>query len=192
MSELLAITDRRRWPPAAAARPLAERLGPRLTVLVREKDLRAPELAELVAAVQAALDGTGARVAVSDNLAVAKQLGVGVHLSEAGPTVGEARAAGIVRVGVSRHDRLGLERSSEADYATLSPVLASPKKGSPLGWDGFAAARIDALPVFALGGIGPADVADALRFGAGGVAAIRAAWEKPPAAWDRATTCRRP
>jgi len=48
---------------------------------------------------------------------------------------------------------------------------------APLGWSGFAAAVAGArLPVFALGGLGPADLTRAIDRGAHGVALRRYAW----------------
>ena len=63
-----------------------------------------------------------------------------------------------------------------ADFAVLSPVLptASHPKARPLGWEAFAACvEQAAIPVYALGGLSPADTAEAKRRGAQGVAAIR-------------------
>jgi thiamine monophosphate synthase len=51
--------------------------------------------------------------------------------------------------------------------------------GAPvLGWEGFAemAAGLP-LPVYALGGLTHADLADARRAGAHGIALLRGAWE---------------
>ena len=79
-------------------------------------------------------------------------------------------------MGCSCHDQAELARAEAAgvDFVTLSPVLASPGKGAPLGWDRFEAlARTTRLPVFALGGVGPEDLEEARRLGAFGVAGIR-------------------
>ena len=49
---------------------------------------------------------------------------------------------------------------------------------SALGWKGFREiARDAAIPVYAIGGLGPEDLEDARRAGAHGVAAIRAWWD---------------
>jgi 8-oxo-dGTP diphosphatase len=63
-----------------------------------------------------------------------------------------------------------------ADFAVLSPVLptATHPGARPLGWEAFAAlADAAAIPVYALGGLGPADTAEAKRRGGQGVAGIR-------------------
>ncbi len=170
--------------PAAAA--LADRLGAGLLVLVRDKDLPRAARAALAERLLRAVDGSGAGVLVGDDLALAAALGVGVHLGERGPSVGEARAAlPGARVGVSRHDAAGL-LGCGADLATLSPVRSSPGKGPALGWSAFSAALPGDLPVFALGGLGPDDAIAAAEAGAAGIAAIRSAWSEPAARWEAA------
>ncbi len=81
----------------------------------------------------------------------------------------------------SCHDAAELELATalEVDFATLSPVqaTASHPDASPLGWS-----RISPLlagfnqPVYLLGGLSAADLAQARQAGAQGVAAIRAFW----------------
>ncbi|MDX1514639.1 MAG: Nudix family hydrolase, partial [Gammaproteobacteria bacterium] len=89
-------------------------------------------------------------------------------------------------VGVSCHDATELDRARRigADFAVLSPVRGTPghRERPLLGWDGFAGlVGAAALPVYALGGVGPADLESAWRHGAQGVAGIRAFW---PSATD--------
>jgi 8-oxo-dGTP diphosphatase len=84
-------------------------------------------------------------------------------------------------VGASCHGSGELERAARLglDYALLSPVqaTASHPEARLLGWDGFAAlAEKAALPVYALGGLGPDDLDRAFRRGAQGIAAIRGLW----------------
>ncbi len=81
--------------------------------------------------------------------------------------------------GASAHDAADLKRAHELglDYATLSPVLPTNSHvGQPaLGWDRFAALCAGtALCVYALGGVGPADLARAWQQGGQGVAGISA------------------
>lgn len=82
---------------------------------------------------------------------------------------------------VSCHDEAELAHAARigADFATLAPVATTPTHpdAAPLGWPRFAALTAAApLPVYALGGMGPADIATARRNGGQGIAAIRALW----------------
>lgn len=84
-------------------------------------------------------------------------------------------------VAVSTHSAADLEAAvrHNADFAVLSPVAVTPTHpdASALGWAEWARIRADhALPVYALGGLGSADIAVAHRHNAQGVAAIRAFW----------------
>lgn len=66
------------------------------------------------------------------------------------------------------------------DFVMLSPVAATASHPDtvPLGWEQFQRLTEQAnCPVFALGGMTPADLQQAFEYGAQGVAAIRALWE---------------
>ncbi|MCY3803379.1 MAG: Nudix family hydrolase [Gammaproteobacteria bacterium] len=66
------------------------------------------------------------------------------------------------------------------DYLFLGPVREKVSGGpfEPLGWKHFARlARQSAIPVYAIGGLGPADIDVAIAHGGQGVAAIRAVWQ---------------
>jgi 8-oxo-dGTP diphosphatase len=81
-------------------------------------------------------------------------------------------------VAASCHTRAELERAMalELDFAVLGPLKG--KAGiAPLGWKGFSEiARGTTIPVYAIGGLERADLEDAWRAGAHGVAMIRGAW----------------
>ncbi|MFZ0789419.1 MAG: thiamine phosphate synthase, partial [Chromatiaceae bacterium] len=84
-------------------------------------------------------------------------------------------------VGASCHSAAELARAAALglDYALLSPVkpTASHPETQALGWDGFAALTDPVpLPVYALGGLDPTDLGDAIHHGAQGIAAIRGLW----------------
>lgn len=117
---------------------------------------------------------------VSHDIELARELGVGVHLSAQQLRSLQARPLPPGRwVGASCHAaaELAYAVAIGADFATLSPVCptASHPNVMPLGWQRFAALVAAAqLPVYALGGVGPGDVDRARAAGAQGVAGIRA------------------
>ncbi len=125
-----------------------------------------------------ALVAGGARLLINSDIGLAKRLGVGVHLPEAGPRVSEVRSQlrASVPVGRSCHDALGLAQAAGqgASYATLSPLAAVPGKGEGLGLGALSRlAATSALPVFALGGVSLGDVAPLRAAGVHGVALMR-------------------
>jgi len=84
-------------------------------------------------------------------------------------------------VAASCHTREELERAMQLglDFAVLGPVkrTASHEKDLPLGWKRFSdLAAGAAIPVYAIGGLGPEDLQDAWSAGAHGLAMIRGAW----------------
>jgi 8-oxo-dGTP diphosphatase len=98
----------------------------------------------------------------------------GVHYPAAQLAKLTERPAGLVAA--SCHDREELERAMALalDFVVLGPVR---DKAPALGWSRFAEiARGATLPVYAIGGLAPADLADAWRAGAHGIAMIRGAW----------------
>ena len=117
---------------------------------------------------------------VNQDIKLARELGIGVHLKAA--QLRELRERPLPReswVGASCHAAEELELAAElgVDFATLSPVraTASHPDAAPLGWQGFTQLVADSrLPVYALGGVGPDDLARARAAGAQGVAGIRA------------------
>ncbi|KAF7600292.1 MAG: DNA mismatch repair protein MutT [Candidatus Dactylopiibacterium carminicum] len=85
-------------------------------------------------------------------------------------------------VGASCHNRAELEQAAALglDYAVLGHVLPTPSHVGqpPLGWAGFAERVAGlSLPVFAIGGVTPADMEIARAHGAHGIAMMRGAWE---------------
>jgi 8-oxo-dGTP diphosphatase len=88
-------------------------------------------------------------------------------------------------VGASCHDEAELARACaiEADYALLGPVKPTASHpGAPgIGWRRFAeVAASTSIPVYALGGLSPADARDAREAGAHGLALKGAAWAGAP------------
>jgi len=115
----------------------------------------------------------------------------GLHLSAAALRGLDRRPEGPWDlIGASCHnaDELALASSLGLDYALLSPVrrTKSHPDRSPLGWDRFHALVDPAtLPVYALGGLRPDDLDEAIGHGAQGIAAISAFWPAQPPAGRR-------
>ena len=177
-----AITHAAELGPAELLRRLEQALARGLRFLqVREKDMREGELRDLAARVIGLAHAHGARVLVNANVQLARELGAdGVHLTSA--QLKETRRRPELRlVGASCHDADELARAHAlgADFAVLGPVLPTPTHpgAAGLGWARFAALLKDCpLPVYALGGLGPADLETAWRHGAHGISMMRAAW----------------
>ena len=99
----------------------------------------------------------------------------GIHYTAAQLMALAERPKGLLAA-ASCHSREELEHAMrlELDFAVLGPVR---DKAPALGWARFAElVRGTRIPVYAIGGLAPADMQDAWRAGAHGVAMIRAAW----------------
>jgi 8-oxo-dGTP diphosphatase len=124
----------------------------------------------------------GASAILNADPETALRLGAdGVHLNRHRLMAMSSRPEGLTWVGASCHDEVELAQAARLglDYAFLSPVLptASHPGAETLGWPRFAALIADhALPVYALGGVGEAELPVAVGLGAQGVAGIRAWW----------------
>lgn len=177
---LLVITDRHqsRLPlPALAAAVFA---GGGRWLLLRDKDLVQSERIALGRKLIEIAAPHDAVVLMSGDVAAAVEAGAaGVHLPRDGdPGAARARLGPAALIGMSAHDLGEAERTAAAgaDYATLSPIFASPGKpgyGPALGLEFLieAAASVD-LPLLALGGVTAARARDCLKAGAAGVAVM--------------------
>lgn len=204
LPRLYLITDRRRVPdgdlPRALRAPLAA--GVRL-VQLREKDLGARALCALARAVKAVTDRAGASLLINDRADVALAVGAaGVHLTSADPPVAEVRAllGREALIGVSTHTLAEARAAAAggASFVTFGPVFETPSKrglGAPVGLSALAeAARGAGVPVFALGGVGTAEVPRVAATGCHGIAVISAVLAAPDpgaAARDLAGALRR-
>jgi thiamine-phosphate pyrophosphorylase len=160
-------------------------LRARVAVQLRDPQLPAVALATFGAALRARTRALGAALIVNDRLDLALALGAdGVHLGRRSVSVAEARSllGQEAWISCSAHDMREVRAAAAAGASAvlLSPVLASPGKGSPLGLGALAEARrlLDgASPpplLVALGGIDRQSARAALDAGADAVAAIRA------------------
>lgn len=104
----------------------------------------------------------------------------GIHFTAAQTlTIEERPGTGLAAA--SCHTRHELERAMQLDldFAVLGPVMATASHPGmpPIGWEGFARiARGASIPVYAIGGLGRADLESAWRAGAHGVALLSGAW----------------
>lgn len=176
--DLILISDAR---PELVERvgALREALSPRVALLLRDKLASGGALLDQALRLRAITRAEGACLLISDRVDVALAAAAdGVQLPEAGLPVATARAllGPQALVGVSRHDLSGVRAAERegADYATLSPIYASPGKGAPIGCEALRqAARHGPLPLYALGGVRADNVSELVRAGAAGIATIR-------------------
>ena len=103
----------------------------------------------------------------------------GLHLSAASLWSADHRPGDDVLLGASCHTLADIRQANRlaCDYIFLSPVrpTRSHPEARPLGWSTFGTWIAEAaMPVYALGGVGPEDLPHALRAGAQGIAGIRA------------------
>jgi thiamine-phosphate pyrophosphorylase len=164
-------------------------------IQIREKDLDARPLAELVRSALAETRETGARILVNDRLDVALAAGAaGVHLGETSlpvEIVAEWRRAAYPKdflIGVSCHspDAARAAERGGGDYVFFGPVFATPSKavfGPPQGIERLReVCGAVKIPVLAIGGITPENAGRCLEAGAAGIAAIRLFQESPDVA----------
>jgi thiamine-phosphate pyrophosphorylase len=150
-------------------------------VQLREKDLPARQLSEIVSTLVRRPGKKKTRLIVNERLDVARACGAdGVHLPSDGPPMSLVR--GVVEkdwiAGISCHNREELEAAARggADYALLGPVFETPSKPGArvLGVAAFGdLCRAASVPVFALGGVDLANARQCIRAGAQGIAGIR-------------------
>ncbi|WP_394838451.1 thiamine phosphate synthase [Pendulispora rubella] len=197
-SRVLLITD----PSYAAGHvdavvgTVADALGPRFAVQLRDKEASSGELRVRARALRALTRAGGASFIVNGSPELAAEVDAdGVHLpgfavdpsvlERARAIVGPARA---IHVPVHARDEVVLARDGGADAVLVSPIFDSPGKGPARGVAALAEARALAhLWLYALGGIDALHVAECHRAGADGVAIIRALLDAPdPVATARA------
>ena len=167
------VTDRRQADVlACAARAVREGID---MIQVREKDMPARELFDLVCRIRDLADGTKTRVLVNDSLDIALAARVdGLHLPSNGLPPDRVRPF-VKLLGVSTHTiQEAIEaENAHADFIVFGPVSDSPGK-TAVGLEPLrkitSAVKI---PVLAIGGITAANTDEALAAGAAGIAGIR-------------------
>jgi 8-oxo-dGTP diphosphatase len=152
-------------------------------IQLRARSMVAADLAVLARDAQVRCRAKGAQLLLNGEPGLAADLGLGLHLrsSQLMTLASRPELAEGQPVAASCHDAEQLAQAERLglDFVVLGPVRAteSHPEATPLGWDRFAALReAVSLPIYALGGMKPADVAVARRHGGQGVAGIRGLW----------------
>jgi thiamine-phosphate pyrophosphorylase len=147
-------------------------------IQIRDKDLSARALFELVTAAMKLPNPHASKIIVNTRADVAIAAGAsGVHLPSGSPAARFWRRPGLL-IGVSCHSIEDVRQAEAegADYALFGPVFTPLSKSSvlkPRGLDGLAqAAAAVRIPVLALGGVTHANSAACVSAGAAGVAGI--------------------
>lgn len=181
--KLYLITDRKitKMPLPAAVR-LAIKGGVR-AVQVREKDLPVRELLAIAQELRRITRESNAKLFINDRVDVAVAVEAdGVHLShQSMPSEAVRKIVGKkMLVGVSTHSLAEAVNAEEtgADFITLGPIFVTPSKmqyGEPLGVESIGIVKKHIrIPVFGLGGIRNANIAQVMQAGADGIAMISA------------------
>lgn len=138
-------------------------------------------LAQAVARCRAA----DAELLVNGDAALAREFGVGLHLRASQLREFPARpVAADTLLAASCHDadELRLAETLGCDFVVLGPVDATATHPGldGIGWERFSLLREQvSLPIYAIGGLSPDDIATARNHGAQGIAAIRSLWPHP-------------
>lgn len=194
---LYLITDRK----STGGRPLLAAVEEALqggvrAVQMREKDLSSRELYELAYELRKLTARYEARLLINDRVDIALAVDAdGVQLGNDSLPVHRARKLlGEQKlIGVSCHNQVNAIMAQEkgADFITFGPVYFTPSKakyGEPVGLDKLLGVTgILRLPVFAIGGIKPANTREVIDAGAAGVALISAILAAPAPAEEART-----
>ncbi|MGC2235421.1 MAG: thiamine phosphate synthase [Pyrinomonadaceae bacterium] len=149
-------------------------------IQIREKNLSAGNVFNLAREAVEIAKNSATKILVNDRADIALAAKAdGVHLTA------NSLSAEIIRrkfpkdfiIGASAHtiEKAEQAKAQGANFATFSPIFASPNKGEPKGLDALreACERLNPFPIIALGGIDETNYEAVLKNGASGFAAIR-------------------
>ena len=163
-------------------------LGPRGAVHLRTHRLTAAELHALAVRLVRVQRETGCWLVVNDRVDVALATGAqGIQLNSRSMRIADARAiAPRIPIGASIHtaaQAIAAEREGAAWTVAGQTPEAESRAGDSARAESFVAevSRCTTLPVIAIGGVKPDDVAPLRRAGAWGIAVIRGVWGAPDA-----------
>ena len=152
-------------------------------VQLRDKHAGTTAMIETGHALKQALDGTGARLIVNDDVEAAIAIGAdGLHIGQEDMDAARARAmiGPDMILGLSVETAAlaaGVDRSL-VDYTGVGPVFATPTKADhkrPIGFDGLAKlVKASPVPSVAIGGLKAEHAAEVFAAGASGLAAVSA------------------
>lgn len=192
LPRLIAITDTRTYGVQAtieaATRLCRTAASQSVVIQLRERELETHVALQLGEELLKICEANGQALAVNDRLELATSLGTAwFHRKPTSRTAAQIRLALAPRVG-STYLTQGWHPAdeplpSEVDALLISPAVAPRKGRSALGMVALAeaVARASPVPVFALGGVGPSEIAMVLSTGVAGVA-VQAAWYSDPEA----------
>lgn len=181
---LMLVTDR----PMARGRSLVEVVaaavaGGVTSVQLREKTADTRRFVELARDLDALLRPLGVPLWINDRIDVALAAGIDhVHVGQSDMTPADVRRlmgpTAVIGLSITRPEELVAEDLTRVDCLGVGPVFATATKSDAapaLGLDGLSAIRrAGGLPVVAIGGIGPAEVAAVRATGVEGVAVVSA------------------
>jgi thiamine-phosphate diphosphorylase len=183
LPRLLLLTDRTQCRGGLTATVAAAVDAGARAVVLREKDLPLPERAALAGELRALLEPVGGALVWAGLAGSAGARAVHLSGDDAFPV---PRPAVVGRSCHSAAD-LARARAEGCDHVFLSPVFRTASKpgyGPALGLAGLAELAPLGPPVYALGGIGPDDVAGCLAAGAEGVAVMGGVMRDPSTVRD--------
>lgn len=152
-------------------------------IQLRDKRLSCRDLLAAASAVRKITRNAGALFIVNDRLDVALAAGAdGVHLGESDLPIEDARRLAppgfVIGASVGSVTTAVRAEAAGADYVALSPTFATGSKddaGPGHGLPALSAIRSAvSIPLVAIGGINPGNVADVVAAGADGIAVISA------------------